>query len=44
MNNNRRRDFSGRDFRDYEKEEESRIDFVLRQMDCFFSTGKELDE
>ena len=40
----RRKDFSGRDFRDFEKEEEARIDFVLRQMDCFFSSGKELEE
>lgn len=44
MSKKRSVDFSGRDFRDYEKEEEARIDFVLRQMDCFFKTGKELDE
>lgn len=44
MNNKRSLDFSGRDFRDYEKEEEARIDFVLRQMDHFFSTGEELEK
>lgn len=44
MNNRRRRDFSGRDFRDFEREEEARIDFVLRQMDHFFRTGEELEK